>query len=341
MWLYERKISRRCDAKRSDGVINFTTFKHRRFMMQVYVADLLKLILQQDEHGLVKWLCKVRDLDCHNAKSSKISKACDAVIQTLIRFFTARYMSRSINIIETFRDLLVTCSDSSIDCFNRWQRICNICAFLMVNAHKPNTIHVFPGLISPLLELDEKDPQQCQSRISARNATALQVYVLGLMDVIPRQTPSGTALWLDTDPPNPPQFKSHLLLLESALIARKAKEAQRIITHIILAAYDLRTNRHEHVFACIWNVVIIALNSSDVPVPVKRYVECCESAFFCMLPPSKSARCSRLAFLYYATLVMCTHKLRTHSSVCNNVVNLPVTIPPELQYLSIFPRLGS
>jgi hypothetical protein len=308
-------------------------------MLQVYVRELLEHILKNDEANVVKWLCKVRDLDCQDAKSSKISKPCDAVIQTLVRFFAARFVSRSLNMVETFRDLLVTCSDPSVNCFNRWQRICNICAFLMVNEHKNDTIHVFPGIISPLLELDDTESRR-QRRISAKNAQALEVYVAGLLEMHVPSRPSGAEQWLQSDPPNLPSFVPHMLLFESMLQRRKPKEAQRVLTHLILGANGFRTTRHDNVFACIWNVVIIGLDGAETPVVVRRYVECCESIFFCVLPTGKSARCSRLAYLYYAVLVMCTHKVRTHHTICNNVVNLPITIPPELQYLSIFPRLG-
>lgn len=308
-------------------------------MSEVYVADLLRCILQDKESDMVRWLCHVRDLDCQR-KHPRMSSACDAVIQTLLRFFVARYLTRSVALVEAFRDLLVACADMSIDSYKRWQRICNVCAFLMANARKKDTIHVFPALKSPILELDEKDPAQWQPRITPQSAASLERYVQQLC--VDRRGTSAVQVWLDDDPPFTAIARTQLLLLEHFVTRRALKESRRIVTHMILSGGDvIKTTRHGDVFACIWNVLMLAMESVETPASVRRYVACTHSIFFCMFPAKRSARLCRLGLLYYALLVFCDNKTRPprQDVVTQKVVNMPLSIPRDMQYLSIFPRI--
>ena len=304
--------------------------------MEVFVADLLKDIVSKNSDAVVRWLCVVRDLDAPGDNKGKVSKACDAVLQTLMRFFLARYITRSVLILEAFSELFTACTDLTIDGAKRWQRVCNVCAFLIPNISKSETVHVYPLLKSPLLELDDV-PEKCQSiPAAATTKKHLTEYVQNLC--VSPQCPYVTA-WLDTDPLRCSHETADVLkLFSSCLKNRNHKKCNRIISFLVATGKEICTSRFNNIFEVMWHIV--SMHAADVSVDsvVKRYVDCCESLFFCLFPTKRNGRICRLALLYYAVLVLCENRVKTDRPF-QQMLNLPVTVPQNMQYLSIFPKL--
>jgi hypothetical protein len=316
--------------------------------LQVDVADLLRGVIANESATVVAWLCKVRDADLQGKPSKKVSKACDAVLSSLVRLFCAKYVSRGLALLEGFRDLLVTCTDATIDQHARWQRVCNLCAFLMVNEHKPRTVHVLPNLLSPLMELDENEPEQRQERMPGA-ARWFAVYAQKLLEKHVSDVDLNVAgdspvhVWLHSDPLNTPAFRPYLMLLELKLQRRQVKDAHRLITYLVLHGKSVSTARHSDVMSCMWHAVSLVsthLHATDRLKPdAQSYVACAESIFFCLVPAKRIARLCRLSLLYYAVMILCDNRTRrVNESNAGGVLNLPVTVPRQMQYLSIFPH---
>lgn len=305
--------------------------------MEVFVTDLLKDVVSKNADGVVRWLCIVRDLDAPGDNKGKVSRACDAVLQTLLRFFVARYITRSILILEAFSELFTACTDLTIDGDKRWQRMCNLCAFLIPNVSKSETVHVYPLLKTPLLELDDV-PEKCQSIAAAATTKKHLTEYVQKLCATPPQCPYVTA-WLDTDPLRCSQETADILkLLSSCLKDRDNKKCHRIISFLVATGKEICTSRFDNIFAVMWHIVSMHTADTSVDFLVKRYVDCCESLFFCLFPTKRNGRICRLALLYYAVLVLCKNCVKMDRPF-QQMLNLPMTVPRNMQYLSIFPKL--
>jgi hypothetical protein len=310
-------------------------------MLEVDVTDLFRAIVEKDTDAIGQWLCRVRDVDCAGAKTRKVSKACEAIVQSLVRLFCARYLTRSLMLVDTFKHLLVACVDVSIDLHARWQRVANMCAFMACNAEKNRTIHVYPALESPTMELDEYDEKQKQPKMScALLGKTYAAYCDKLVQSLNSTVTPCVTKWLESDDVNNPTFAAKFVALERLLRARRVKEAHRMVTAIVLLGKDVRTTFHADVIACVWHVLCNVSEDAATSRDVHDYVCAVHSVYRTMLPPKRNARICRLALLYYAIIVLCDGRTRHQSKPPTAMtINLPVTVPSSMAYLAIFPSI--
>lgn len=309
----------------------------------VDVTDLLRYIVSKQESNIVEWLCFVRDSDKSN---SSISKAADAVLGTLIRLYCAKYLTRSVTHIEHFESLVSASYDMSIDSNKRWQRIANVVCYLMYNPRKEFTIHVYPCLSTPLLELDDGNYDNMQNIIPVKKIIKLyQQYIVKLECSDDALHADATRAWLSEESLSHGEHVKTLCMLEHFLSAGDAKNSHRICTYLITACPDLKSTNMHDVFECIWKVVIMTIDHVINPTnesDLARYLKSCRNLYFKSLPPKRKARQCRLALLYYAILVLCSKKIRPffkETGITFGVINLPVTVDESMSYLTVFPRL--
>lgn len=320
-----------------------TTYIHTKIMTTnpkaVDVTDLLLAIANRDGEKVVDWLCLVRDNDAH--AHNGVTRAADAVLSTLVRMFCARYITKSLNHIEHFANLITAAYDLSIDSYRRWQRIANVACYLLHNPRKPSTVHVYPCLASPLPELDEIEPHRMQKRIT--QARLAKIYSTYLKDLLPDTVVADCVRsWLHGEGGEKlshPEREWELCSIEALLAKRDSKNAFRVCTYLFAACPELRSTNLTDAFECAWKVLLMAVDvlcpsSADV-----QYIRCCRELFFKALPPKRLARVARMAFLYYAIVVACHGTRSVGDSVTFAALNLPVTIPREMGYLTLFPRL--
>lgn len=307
---------------------------------QVDVADLLKSIMMIDEKKASEWLCVVRDGDSNDVH---ISRASDAVLGTLIRLFCARYVTTSVRHIEYFAGLVTAAYDNTIEQYKRWQRVANIVAYLMHNPRKTRTIHVYPGLKSPIMEIDESQPEMLQCGISKNKLIkSYDKYVRELAQTDETIIADCTRSWLLSDPLSPSAYTDTLFMLEHFLMKRDAKNSFRLCAYLVTACPDLRTDTLKDAFECAWKVLLMCLDSSNPTADVPRYIRACRELFFRSLPHKKKVRICRMSMLYYAILVFCEGKTKAsykEDPVTHTILNLPVTVHESMSYLTLFPRL--
>lgn len=320
-------------------------------MLEVDITDLFNAIVHNDSSSIVHWICQIRDADCRgsNVKVRKISNACQVTIQCLIRLFCAKYLTRSLVLIETFKHLITACVDTSIDSYVRWQRITNVCGFLACNTAKHRTIHVFPNLISPVMELDEHDQNQRQNKI-AGVSKRFESYSNQLAKYFEADLEhTGTTSvkeWLDSDALNTPTYYEKFIVLEHVLMQKRVKEAHRLTTAMIIHGNDVRTSQQTDIVSCIWNIVTLVLDtfieSGRVEPCVKDYIQAAQSVYCTLLPTKRNAKLCRLSLLYYAMIVLCNGKCRHEQNPPTSMtINLPTTFPKELSYLCVFPNVST
>lgn len=310
----------------------------------VDVQDLVKAVLEPEEPRVVQWLCHVRNAD---AQGTSVSKACDAVLGTLVRLFCARYISRSVTHLEHFEALVRACCDDAIDRNKRYQRLANVCAYLANNPRKPETVHVYPGLASAIPEVDAQLQQPRRKAVSpAKLARAYGGYVLARARELQERgelCADCTRAWLaQGEHLSPPQYADVLCLLEHSLLNRDAKSSHRVCTYVLAACPDLCTPTMRDAPECLWKVLLMCLDAVQPGLDVQRYVRSCRDLFFASLPAKRKARECRLALLYYSMLVVCDGRTRAaHEELplTYATINLPVTFDGNMMYLTIFPRL--
>lgn len=307
----------------------------------VDVADLLNAIMNKDEKSTINWLCVARDGDDPN--SNGVSHASDAVMGTLVRLFCGRFITKSVTHIEYFAGLVSAAYDNGVDTYRRWQRVANVCCYLIHNPRKEKTIHVYPGLSSPILELDDAAPEQLQAAASKSKLSKMyEQYVQSVLVSDADTIADYTRSWLLSEPVSPHTYASVLYLMEHYLMDKDSKNAYRICAYLITVCPELKTCNLKDVFEVLWKVVLLCIDGMDASPDVTRYVKSCRELFFRSLPSRKKARLCRIALLYYAIVVMCEGRPRPvyrDISITHSVLNLPVTMHESMTYLTLFPRL--
>lgn len=317
----------------------------------VDVGDLMKAIMGKDEATVSQWLCLVRNADT-GATGAAMSKACDAILGTLIRIYCARFLTRSVGHVEHFGALVQACCDLTVDRNRRYQRVANVCAYLTNNPCKQDCIHVYPALATPLPELStegqEIPPEKKNKVVSARKlAKAYRGFVDARAAVIREAhgqvVADCTRAWLaQGEQVVPAEHVDTLCLLEHCIMQKDAKASHRVCTYLVSACPDLRSTTLQDVFECLWKVLLLCLDAIQPAMDVLRYVRCCRDLYFTCLPQKRKARECRLALLYYAIIVICDGRTRgahEDTPVTFAAINLPVTFDASMQYLTVFPRL--